>query len=130
MDGHAVWDQEARDGAALILDGYARLGDYDDGMDDLSQKIRVGENTQLGYGIKIETSDPQDTFDRLLVRLVDAQGRQVAVLDEYGAGDAGGWRRERVDLSRFAGQTLYLSFHVETDHAGLTAFYLDDVSLN
>jgi uncharacterized protein YkwD len=130
MNGDAVWEQRARDEAKLILDGHARLGDYDDGEDDLSQKIRVGENTHLVYGLKIEARDPQDTFDRLQVRVVDAEGRQIAVLDEYGAHDAGGWRRERVDLSRFAGQTVYLSFHVETDHAGLTAFYLDDVSLS
>ena len=129
MDSDAVWEQKARDEAELILDGHARLGDYDDGVDDLSQKVRVGQNAQLAYRLRIESSEPRDTFDRLEVRLVDAEGRQIAVLDEYGADDAGGWRRERVDLSRFAGQTVYLSFHVETDHAGLTAFYLDDVSL-
>ena len=129
MDSDAVWKQKARDEAELILDGHARLGDYDDGVDDLSQKVRVGQNAQLAYRLRIESSEPRDTFDRLEVRLVDGEGRQIAVLDEYGADDAGGWRRERVNLSRFAGQTVYLSFHVETDHAGLTAFYLDDVSL-
>jgi uncharacterized protein YkwD len=130
MDGDAVWEQEAKDGADLILDGHARLGDYDDGVDDLSQKIRVGENTHLAYRLRIENSERQDPFDRLVVRLTDGEGRQIAVLEEYGAGDAGGWRRERVDLSRFAGRTLHLSFRVETDHAGLTAFYLDNVALN
>ena len=129
MDSDEVWEQKARDEAELILDGHARLGDYDDGVDDLSQKVRVGQNAQLAYRLRIESSEPRDTFDRLEVRLVDAEGRQIAVLDEYGADDAGGWRRERVNLSRFAGKTVYLSFHVETNHAGLTAFYLDDVSL-
>jgi uncharacterized protein YkwD len=130
MNDEAVWEQEATDGADLILDGYARLGDYDNGKDDLSQKIRVGQNAQLAYGVKITTGERRSPFDRLLVRLTDEKGRQIAVLKQYGDADAGGWRRERVDLSRFAGRTVYLSFHIETDPAGLTAFYVDDVVLN
>ncbi len=130
MNGEAVWEQEATDGADLILDGYARLGDYDDGKDDLSQKIRIGENAQLAYGVKITSGERRYPFDRLLVRLTDEEGRQIAVLRQYGDAEVGGWRRERVDLSRFAGRTLYLSFHVETDHTGLTAMYVDDVVLN
>ena len=130
MKDEAVWKQRATDGADLILDGYARLGDYDDGEDDLSQKIRVKQNTQLAYGVKITTGESRYPFDRLLVRLTDEEGRQLAVLKQYGEADEGGWRRERVDLSRFAGRTVYLSFHIETDHAGLTAFYVDHVVLN
>src|SRR3712207_1623817 len=130
MNGEAVWKEQATDRADLILDGHARLGDYDNGEDDLSQKIRVGENAQLAYGVKITTGESRYPFDRLLVRLTDEEGRQIAVLRKYGIAEAGGWRRERVDLSRFAGRTLYLSFHIETDHTGLTALYVDDVVLN
>ena len=37
MDSTKVWHQEAKDEAELILkeESYARLGDYDDGRDDL-----------------------------------------------------------------------------------------------
>jgi uncharacterized protein YkwD len=128
MNGDEVWQQRATDRAELILDGHARLGDYDNGKDELRQKIRIGENTQLAYGVKITTDELLPPFDRLLVRLTDEAGREIAVLRNYH--DAGGWRRERVDLSRFAGRTLYLSFYAETDAAGLTAFYVDDVVLN
>jgi uncharacterized protein YkwD len=129
MSRDGVWRQRATDHADLILDGHARLGDYDNGTDELSQKIRIGENTRLAYGIKITTDELLPPFDSLVVRLTNAEGKQIAVLERYG-GDAGGWRRERVDLSRFAGRTVYLSFHAETDAAGLTAFYVDDVVLN
>jgi hypothetical protein len=37
--------------------------------------------------------------------------------------------RESVDLSRFAGDTVYLSFLMETDELFSTTFYLDDVAL-
>ncbi len=129
MNSDAVWKQEARDGANLILDGYARLGDYNNGEDDLRQKIRVGENTELSYAIKIGTAERDHPYDRLLVRLMNKSGEQLGVLRTYTDGDAGGWRRDTVDLSRFAGRTVYLSFFVETDPILPTVFYLDQISL-
>jgi uncharacterized protein YkwD len=125
----AVWRQRATDHADLILKGRARLGDYDNGRDELRQKIRVGQNTQLAYRIRITSDEPLPPFDRLLVRLTNEEGKQIAVLQMYSGDDAGGWRPVRVDLSRFAGRTVYLSFLAETDAAGLTAFYVDEVVL-
>ena len=129
MDSKAVWEQEARDGAALILDGHARLGGYDSGRDDLRQKVEVGESTGLSYSVRVETDEQWQSSDHLLVRLTNREGEQLVVLERYTHADAGGWRRERLDLSRFAGQTVYLSFFVETDPALRTAFYLDRVTL-
>jgi uncharacterized protein YkwD len=129
MEGEAVWEQEATDGADLILEGHARLGDYDNGKDEIRQEIRVGENAELSYRIKIETTERQHPSDRLLVRLTNEEGKQLAVLRRYTDGDAGDWRRDTVDLSRFAGRTVYLSFLVETDPLLTTAFYLDEVAL-
>ena len=130
MNSQDVWKQKARDGADLIVeDGYARLGGYDDGIDDLSQKIRVRKDTRLAYGLKIETSERRQPHDRLLVRVTNEDGKQLAVLRKYTEKDAAGWTRPKVDLSRFAGRTVYLSFHVETDRAKLTTFYLDNVVL-
>ena len=129
LDGRAVWEQETRDGAELIVDGHARLGDYDEGKDVLRQKIQVGEDARLSYDLRIETNEQRHPSDRLLVLLTDRDGEQLAVLERYSDGDAGDWRRETVDLSEFAGRTVYLDFSVETDPMLRTAFYLDRVSL-
>ena len=130
MNGQAVWKQRARDGADLILEeGYARLGGYDDGTDDLSQKIRVHKDTRLAYGLQITTAERRHPSDRLVVEVTNKEGNRLALLRRYTDEDAGGWRRPKVDLSRFAGRTVYLSFHVETDGAKLTTFYLDNVVL-
>jgi hypothetical protein len=131
MRGQGVWKQEAEDGADLILDdGYARLGGYNRGRDDLYQKIRVSEDSEvLAYDIKITTDERDHPFDRLLVRLTDEDGKQIAVLRKYTDEDAGKWRRERVHLSRFMDQKVYLSFYVETDPTLLTTFYLDNLVL-
>ncbi|HEV2091573.1 MAG TPA: CAP domain-containing protein [Rubrobacter sp.] len=122
------WSQRARDGADLILDGHARLGGYHDGNDELRQKIRIGAGATLAYDVRVKagSEDPDDT---MLLRLTNGKGKQVALLKRYTGGVAGGWQRERVDLSRFAGQTLYLDFDARTDGGRLTTFYLDRLAL-
>lgn len=149
--------QMSADDAQLILSKgegveggyYARLGDYDNGRDELSQKVRVDENGSgeelLSYRIKIETNEhhhPQqqkkhqqqqaaEPSDYLKVRLTDGEGEQLEVLKKYTDWDAGGegWRRQRVDLSGYEGRTVYVSFEVKTDELHTTAFYLDGVAL-
>lgn len=130
MNTQAIWKQRAKDHADLILEeGHARLGGYDDGIDDLSQKIKIGKETRLVYGLRIKTEESGDPSDRLVLRLTNKDGEQVAVLRRYTGEDARERRRPKVDLSRFAGRTLYLRFHVVTDEAELTTFYLDNVDL-
>jgi hypothetical protein len=129
MEGGEIWEQKTDNGADLIVDGHAYLGDLDDGTDELRQKIRVGEDAELSYDVRIQTNEHRHPSDRLLVRLTDLNGEQFAVLERYTDGDAGGWRHESVDLSDFAGRTVYLSFFVETDPVLRTTFYVDKVSL-
>jgi uncharacterized protein YkwD len=129
FDGKAVWEQEAKDGAELIVEGRARLGDYDEGWDVLRQKIRVREDARLSYYLRVETNEHSHPSDRLLVHLTNRDGEKLAVLERHSDGDAGDWRRETVDLSEFAGRTVYVGFSVETDPMLRTAFYVDRVSL-
>ena len=123
------WSQRARDGADLVLDdGHARLGGYHDGKDELRQKVRIGADATLAYGVKVKAGgeDPDDT---MILRLTDGKGKQVAVLKKYTGREAGDWERGRVDLSRFAGRTLYLGFDARTDGERLTTFYVDRLAL-
>ncbi len=130
MNGGAVWEQRAKDGADLILGAdHARLGGYDDGADELRQKIKVGKNTELAYEVKIETAESGPQSDRMLVRITNEKGEQLDVLRRYTAADTDGWERQTIEFSRFAGRTVYVSFHVRTDQSLLTTFYLDDVVL-
>lgn len=129
MDSGAAWEQKAGDGEALIVDGHARLGDHDEGRDVLRQKIRVGDNSRLSFDLRIETNELRHPSDRLLVVLAKRDGERFAVLERYSDADAGGWRRETVNLSEFAGRSVYLSFIAKTDPVLRSAFYLDKVSL-
>ncbi len=132
ISSREVWKQETKDRAQLILTegGYARLGDYDKGRDELWQKIRIEENSELSYRIKIGTTEVRHPSDYLAVQLKDEQGERLAIVKRHTDEDAGGgWRRVSVDLTRFAGKTVYLSFLMETDEQLTTTFYLDDVVL-
>lgn len=124
------WSQRAKDGADLILeDGEARLGGYHAGKDALEQKVRIGADATLAYDVKVKAGRG-DADDAMLLRLTDGKGKQVAVLKKYTGEEAGGWERGRVDLSRFAGRTLYLGFDARTDGEHLTTFYLDHLALS
>ena len=131
MKGGWVWEQKARDGAELILDaGHARLGGYADGADDLRQKIRVGgKKNQLVYEVKIETDGPAQPSDRMLVRITSKKGERLAVLGRHVGADTEGWERQKIDLSRFAGRTVYVGFHAVTDGSRNTTFYVDDAAI-
>ncbi len=130
MNGNTIWEQKAKDGADLILeDDHARLGGYDDGADDLRQKVRVGKDDELTYDVKIETAERRNPSDWLRVRITNKEGDRLAVLRRYADRDTDGWRHHKIDLSRFAGRTVYVSFRVRTDEALLTTFYLDNVAL-
>lgn len=126
----AGWEQWATDGAMLILKGeFVRLGGYDDGVDELRQRVRVAEGAKLSYDVRITTDEDEPFGDRMTVRLTDEERTKASVLKRYTGEDAGGWRRETIDLSEFAGEDLYLSFAAGTDESELTNFYLDDIRL-
>lgn len=130
MDGGAVWEQKARDGADLILDdGHARLGGYNDGFDGLRQRVRVGRNTGLVYDLKVETAESGESSDQMLVLVTNKDNEKLVVLKRYTAADSDGWDHEKLDLSRFAGRTVYVGFRVRTGPTLLTTFHLDNVVL-
>jgi len=130
MNGGAIWEQKAKDGADLILeDDHARLGGYDDGADELRQKIQVGKDARLAYDVKIETAERRNPSDWLRVRIINEKGERIAVLRRYEDDETDEWQHHTIDLSRFAGRTVYLGFRVKTDSTLLTTFYLDNVSL-
>lgn len=125
-----VWRQEARNDAPLILkNGRARLGDSNNGRDELRQKIQVPKDAKLKYRVRIESREKPRHADEMVVRLTDASGKSLVLLKIYNSRNAGEWERERVDLSRFAGRSVHLSFLATTDDRQSTTFLLDDVSL-
>ncbi|WP_119067690.1 CAP domain-containing protein [Rubrobacter indicoceani] len=128
--GAEFWEQSAKDEAKLILRGqFVRMGGYDNGSDEVRQGIKVRPDAVLRYDFKVSSVGDGDPEDSLTVRLTDNRGRPVAALKRYNGGQETDWKRQRVDLSDYAGQDLYLSFVSRTDAERDSYFYLDDVSI-
>lgn len=130
MRNGSIWKQKASDDARLITgDGVARFGDYNNGRDELSQKIKVAKDSKLVYRLRITTDEKTHPFDEFSVRLTTEGGKHLATLKSYTDADAGGWRTESVNLSRFAGRHVRLEFVARTDVILPTTFYADDVKI-
>lgn len=132
MDNEKVWSQKATDDAGLITrNGWARLGGYNSGRDDLSQRMRISEDSRLVYRLRVATEERRHPYDLMIVRLLDADGKHLLTLARHTDADAGDWRRESVELSRyakrFAGKGVQVSFLARTDEVKPTTFYVDDV---
>ena len=135
MNEDTVWEQRTtKEGNSLIREGVARLGGYDNAEDEISQKIRIQKGQKLTYRVRVATEEREHPVDSLVVRLTDGNGKHLLTFDSHTdsdtskAGEAG-WIRGSVNLWRFAGKTVKLSFLAKTDGERPTAFYVDDVAL-
>lgn len=130
MNGDRIWRQYSSGDRDLITEhGIARLGGYNSGTDKLSQKLQVKKDTRLVYRLEISTEESQHPYDMLAVRVENQKGERLDTLAQYTDADHGPWREESVDLSKYKGRTIRISFLAKTDEIKPTTFYLDDVKL-
>jgi hypothetical protein len=109
-----------------------RPGGYD-AEDEISKRSRYrrerGSSTGCGWRRRRE-----HPTDGLVLRLTDEAGKHLAIVQSHIDADAekadeDGWIEDSVDLSRFAGTTVKVSFLAKTDEEQPTTFYVDDVTL-
>ena len=82
----------------------------------------------LSYWWYVESSDPGPNADRLIIVIQTGEGAvQVETLTNGSPRDA--WHLTSFDLSSYAGQSIGLAFHAETNEANPTSFYVDDVEI-
>jgi len=135
MDDDSIWEQATKkEGKNLIAEGVARLGGYDSAEDEISQKVRVSEDQELVLRARMTTRERAYLSDRLLVVVRDEDRERSVVAESRKDDDVGrtymsAWIEESVDLSRFAGQTVTVSFVAKTDEQRPTTFLVDDVTL-
>ena len=130
LEDPSIWRQSAKDGADLILPGgLARLGDYADGRDELSQMLRVTRGAKISYKVKVISEERENPSDRLKVRLTDQKGKKLTMLKVHDGADTEGWQKVTLDVSRYSGRTVRLDFSAVMDDERLTTFLLDDIAL-
>lgn len=124
------WEQNAKDGAKLVLRGqFVRMGGYDGGRDQVRQEVRIRPGALLRYDFKVASTGDGDVQDTMTVRLTNASGKPVANLKRYSGRNETDWMSQGVQLDDYAGQTLYLTFSVRTNGQDDSFFYVDNVSV-
>lgn len=105
----------------------ASLGGEDNDVSDLAQTIDLPEQgpIRLVYYTLIDSHE-RCGYDWAEVRVNDAAVSQHALCSESAHDE---WRLHILDLDEFAGQTIALAFHAETDSSAGSFLYIDDVAL-
>jgi hypothetical protein len=112
----------------------ARLGGYDGAADEISQKSQIQEDQRFFYRVRVKTEEEEHPGDGFVGRLTDEAGKHLATIDSQTdaatprAGEDG-WVEDSVNLSRFAGKIVRLSFLANTSKERPTTFYVDVVAL-
>jgi hypothetical protein len=96
---------------------------------DLSQEVSIPPDSTsvfLTYWYWISSVDDCG-FDH---GWVEVNGTKLKNYDLCSTNNTNSWVKHSVDISNFAGQTVTINFHVDTDDIFNSNFFLDDVAFN
>jgi subtilisin family serine protease len=137
--GRVGWTETSSGGYALIdttrphTGSYsAWLGGYNSGTDQLAQKVTVPTGAKLRYWWRMETTESGSTvYDTMRVRILNASTGAVLATPRTwsNASTKNVWTQDTIDLSSYGGQTVTISFLVQTDSSLASSFFIDDTSL-
>lgn len=105
----------------------ARLGGYDGAEDEISQKIQIQEEQRFFYPVRVKTEEEEHPADGFVGRLTYEAGKYLATIDSQtdAATQRAGeddWVEDSVNLSRFAGKIVRLTFLAKTNKERPTSF--------
>lgn len=113
------------------LDGYGSSH-----TDYVRQKITVPASARQvtwDFYVLINTSETTSSmaYDTLKAQVLNSSGSVIATLGTWSNLNAtGGYVKHTLDLSAYAGQTIWINFNGSEDSSAQTSFVVDDVSVN
>ncbi len=140
FEKQAGWQVHNSDGLALMSTRAARTGQYGaylagrhSVVDRLATVIDLpvtGTTLTLSFWWQLQSQEDTTGYDRLTVRIADANGLPLQTLLTLRGRDATHeWQLHSNSLATWAGQTVQLQFLAYTDAQQMTDFLLDDVEL-
>ena len=107
------------------------FGDYNNANEYIYQTITIPTNGTLKYWWYMTSSEGTGAaYDYFYVRLYNTSGGLVATLrTRSNTAARNAWYQDTLSLASYAGQTLRVQFSATTDSSLVTAFYVDDVSV-
>jgi subtilisin family serine protease len=118
--------------------GYAYLAKANAVAGTVSQQITIpaGTTPSLRFWLNVTSAESSTTVasDKLFLEVRNSSGGLLTTLATYSNLDKGAQgayvRQSGFSLGAYAGQTIRLQFRVATDAVNVTAFRIDDVSLD
>lgn len=102
------------------------LGGDDDELATLEQNVQIPASAPyLGYWYVISSGETLCGFD---VGWVNVNSARMKTHNLCVTQNTGGWVKQVLGLSAYAGQTVTLQFGVSTDATQLSSFFIDDVA--
>ena len=132
---HVVTSEDRYNGSYSLLLGFKYQPNVADGRDYAYQLITIpsyASNVRLSFWYHLFTED-SDHFDSFEVYIAPVGGDPVLVFRKGGVNYPGweeyGWEQKTIDLSAYAGQSIYVYFSVVNRYDILykTYCYIDDV---
>jgi hypothetical protein len=145
--GRLYWTQHSSGGYNVITtfpyfgfcstDGFVWFGDYDNAEEDIYQNVNIPSNAAevyLRFAYAIFTEEWEGTpYDTMKIEVWNSGGTTLLstldtlsnVNDTFGYWDFS----PKYDLTPYKGQTVRLRFHVTTNGANISDFFLDDIVL-
>lgn len=107
----------------------AWLGDANNEISDLSQTLSLPSNgpIYLHYRYQIRSDESGCSFDVATILVNSTQERLYQLCQSNNTSE---WILDTIDLSGYAGQTVTIHFHTETDASIRSNFFVDDVLLS
>jgi hypothetical protein len=116
--------------------GYVDLGTTNDTTGRLSQQVTIPEGLAptLSFWLNVTSNEGTRSavHDRLRVEIRNNLGRVTETLATYSNLDrskSGIYAQKSIDLSRYAGQTIWIQFTANNNNSQPTTFRIDDVTL-
>ena len=109
-------------------DWIAWLGDANNEISNLSQTVAIpsGGPVYLHYWYKIESEDTECSFFEDQAQII-INGSLTKRYDLCQSNNSTNWELDTIDMSGYAGQPITMYFHVETNEALSSDFFIDDV---
>lgn len=94
----------------------------------VGQRVTIPANGKLSFWVRVVSQDV-DNADYSDIDLVDDNNRGETVSHITSSEATDGYVQKTVDVSKFAGRTMWLRLSSSEDNGGMSSFFYDDISL-
>lgn len=139
LEDIAIWQAKSNDDFPLFSTLLTHSGTHaaylagrNNAVDRLATTFELpATNTvTLSFWWQLQSQEEERFDDKLAILIVDGQGHLLQQVSELSGRDhSNQWQQRRLDLSKWAGQTIGLQLLAQTNGELVTDFFVDDIAV-